>query len=332
MKTKFEETLITNIRHIDIEQLAEALAMHPLRGKALCPFHDDSRPSLSFSRKTNRFRCWACGATGDVIDLTMQVLHLDFPSAVRWVAQTFAIDIPEDRACHRPIPQVQPRKLRPIPPRQKEAKPDLDYLKQLIARPRLTESARRFLFEERKLDPEIIKMLQISSIDTPMPMSADGKAGTFHADSLLIPYFSPDFQLKTVQARKLNWQKDSLLPRFQFPKGSTCSMFNQQILGTLQPREHLYLAEGVSDTLALLSAGHKAVGIPSATMLKKDDIEMLQYLVMRLETQLHVFPDCDAPGEKLFADLQRHFPEIQRHALPFGCKDFSDYWKTISPF
>ena len=41
-------------------------------GTALCPFHDDHRPSLSIYRSrrddTERFRCWSCGSRGDVFD------------------------------------------------------------------------------------------------------------------------------------------------------------------------------------------------------------------------------------------------------------------------
>jgi hypothetical protein len=40
-------------------------------GTALCPFHDDHRPSLSIYRSrrddTERFRCWSCGSRGDVL-------------------------------------------------------------------------------------------------------------------------------------------------------------------------------------------------------------------------------------------------------------------------
>src|SRR5215831_11480907 len=40
-------------------------------GTALCPFHDDHRPSLSIYRSrhddSERFRCWSCGSRGDVL-------------------------------------------------------------------------------------------------------------------------------------------------------------------------------------------------------------------------------------------------------------------------
>lgn len=45
--------------------------------KAFCPFHlDRNRPNLPFFRGTDgkdRFRCWACGAKGDALDLQVKL-------------------------------------------------------------------------------------------------------------------------------------------------------------------------------------------------------------------------------------------------------------------
>ncbi|MBW1991840.1 MAG: DNA primase, partial [Deltaproteobacteria bacterium] len=35
---------------------------------ALCPFHHDTKPSLSVNLRTGLFRCFACDAKGDVFD------------------------------------------------------------------------------------------------------------------------------------------------------------------------------------------------------------------------------------------------------------------------
>ena len=44
-----------------------------------------------------------------------------------------------------------------------------------------------------------------------------------------------------------------------------------------------------------------------------------------------MFPDLDAPGERLFLQLQKVLPNLQHHQLPLGCKDFSElYVKTLS--
>ena len=65
-------------------------------GKALCPFHSDHKPSLSF--KGNRFKCFACGESGDVIDLTRQLTGAGTPlEAARRLAADFGIQVNEVR-------------------------------------------------------------------------------------------------------------------------------------------------------------------------------------------------------------------------------------------
>ena len=58
-------------------------------GMALCPFHDDHHPSLQLG---DRYYCHACGASGDVIDLTAQLLGIDGDSAARKLALDHGID------------------------------------------------------------------------------------------------------------------------------------------------------------------------------------------------------------------------------------------------
>ncbi|MET3135652.1 DNA primase [Oxalobacteraceae bacterium GrIS 1.11] len=63
--------------------------------QALCPFHQDTRPSLNlFSPDANsqaHYHCFACGAHGNAIDLVKQVEGLEFLPAVQWLAQQFGI-------------------------------------------------------------------------------------------------------------------------------------------------------------------------------------------------------------------------------------------------
>ena len=95
----------------------------------------------------------------------------------------------------------------------------------------------------------------------------------------------------------------------------------------------------------MLSAGHKAIAIPSATLLKPKDLEILQSLqtvdgrpmtVVREERpalNLHIYPDADAPGERLYLELVSLANKIgaclTRHDLPSGCKDFGEYWREL---
>jgi DNA primase len=140
---------------------------------------------------------------------------------------------------------------------------------------------------------------------------------------LQIPYYDEEGRLVGVQNRNL---VRGALPRFRFPQGSECGIYNLPVLKRLRPGDELWIAEGCSDCWALLSAGHKAIAIPSATLLSKKDKELLSQLSLGLS--FHMYPDRDAPGERLFLQLQQVLPTLVHHQLPEGCKDFGEYYRT----
>lgn len=55
--------------------------------KAVCPFHDDTRPSLQLDRQYQNFRCWACDTHGDVFDFVMKFEKVAFGEALRVLAE-----------------------------------------------------------------------------------------------------------------------------------------------------------------------------------------------------------------------------------------------------
>jgi len=51
---------------------------------ALCPFHDDRRPSLRVNIRTGAFRCFSCGAKGgDIVAFHRLKYGLGFRAALR---------------------------------------------------------------------------------------------------------------------------------------------------------------------------------------------------------------------------------------------------------
>ncbi|HZW34334.1 MAG TPA: DNA primase [Isosphaeraceae bacterium] len=59
--------------------------------KALCPFHDDHNPSLELNPERQSFKCWSCGAGGDVFDFIQNYEHVEFPEALRMLADRAGI-------------------------------------------------------------------------------------------------------------------------------------------------------------------------------------------------------------------------------------------------
>ena len=182
-------------------------------------------------------------------------------------------------------------------------------------RPWLNDEARKFLFEERRLDPRVVRWCRLTSWKD--------KHGV---PWLQTPYYDREGKLVGIQNRNLSLTPG--LPRFRFPRGSECSIYNLPVLNLLKPGETLFITEGCSDCWAMLSAGHKAIAIPSATLLKRKDAELLGTLNLKLGTKFEMYPDNDAPGERLFLQLKEVLPSLVRHQLPMDCKDYSDYYLT----
>ena len=226
--------------------------------------------------------------------------------------------------------------------------------------PWLNEAACRFLFDERKIDGRVARWCRLSSW-------TDRKGVNW----LQIPYFDREGHLVGIQNRNLDFHRksrptDSMdsektgesscptdftddtdskdgsdskavtdfeeAPRFRFPYGSQCGIYNLQVLNLLTPGERLFITEGCSDCWAMLSAGHKAIAIPSATLLKPEDRDVLAYISETFGVEWHMFPDRDAPGERLFLQLKEILPSLIHHQLPLGCKDFGEaYLKGFNP-
>ena len=68
---------LQKLRDLPIEGVAERLGLQVSKHKCLCPFHPDKHPSLSFSVRRNRYRCFVCEASGGTIDLVMHLLNKD---------------------------------------------------------------------------------------------------------------------------------------------------------------------------------------------------------------------------------------------------------------
>ncbi len=61
--------------------------------KAICPFHNDTRPSLQVSRQFQNFRCWSCGQTGVVFEFVMKFEKVGFGEAIRMLADRAGIKL-----------------------------------------------------------------------------------------------------------------------------------------------------------------------------------------------------------------------------------------------
>lgn len=355
MINKFD---IQKLRELDILQVADLLGMGLRNKRALCIHHDDHHPSLAFNVKKNTCHCYSCGFSADTIALVRERLNLGFSEACRWLADHFDVYIADEhRDTHRKDVKkavtASDRRMASLRvhfaethvshghPSSAYVAPssvDVEFYQQMFRQMHLSESGRRFLFEERLLSPEALKVCQIVSTEQSVCMARVGR-GVFDGPSLIFPYFDQEGRLVSVQSRylgkkrpessfdmnkvSLDEAKPKEIPRFKFAPGSHRMIYGLDRLKDYPPGEPLLITEGPSDCWTALTLGFHAIAIPSATLFDRS------FQALLAGRNLHIFPDQDEAGLSLYFELKQALTSLVYHQLPEGCKDLSEYYLKL---
>ena len=355
MINKFD---IQKLRELDILQVADLLGMGLRNKRALCIHHDDHHPSLAFNVRKNTCHCYSCGFSADTIGLVRERLNLGFSEACRWLADHFDVYIADEhRDTHRKDVKkavtASERRMASLRAHFAEthvshghpssayvapSSVDVEFYQQMFRQMHLSESGRRFLFEERLLSPEALKVCQIVSTEQSVCMARVGR-GVFDGPSLIFPYFDQEGRLVSVQSRylgkkspessfdmnkvSLDEAKPKEIPRFKFAPGSHRMIYGLDRLKDYPPGEPLLITEGPSDCWTALTLGFHAIAIPSATLFDRS------FQALLTGRNLHIFPDQDEAGLSLYFELKQALPSLVYHQLPEGCKDLSEYYLKL---
>ena len=359
-----DKSTTQRLRSLPIEAVAERLGLRVVRHKSLCPFHDDHHASLSYSPSRNTFRCFVCDARGGTIDLVMRHLNMSFPDACRWLANgtniildTYRPRTPTVDRPARPFDATRYARLFEHPWLSDEARTFLFTERRLNPRvvswcrltswtdrqgthwlqtPYFDASGQLIGLQNRNLDYGKQKgdegeetgadNKQGQGVEGKQEQAIDGKQGQAVEGEQGQGSEGKQGQAVEGDGKQGQGSESREAPRFRFPYGSRCTVYNLPVTAMLRPGEPLFITEGCSDCWAMLSAGHKAIAIPSATLLSQADKALLRDLAQRLGTSFHMFPDRDAPGERLYMQLREVLPGVQHHQLPVDCKDFAEYY------
>lgn len=83
-------------RKCDIVDIISSYLPLTQKGKnffGVCPFHDDTNPSMSVSREKQIYRCFSCGASGNVFNFLMDYEHVSFREALGILSEKTGIEI-----------------------------------------------------------------------------------------------------------------------------------------------------------------------------------------------------------------------------------------------
>lgn len=333
--------IINRLKRLNVEDVARSLGLSVIKHETRCFMHNDKKPSLKFHKKGHMWKCFVCDVGGNSINLVMHYFKTDFITACMWLCNQFGIYIPDT-----------PKLKRITTPLRKYDRNDraVSTFNQeiglwIISNAGLSSEAQNFLFGERKLSLEVINSNNIKSISDPCKLIKAlcsmfspielAEAGYIKISNnnyylriftpcIIFPYYDSMGGLIGIQSRYIGNIKDA--PRFQFISGFKPNIYNQQILNKVNDKEDLYISEGVSDCLALLSSGRNAIAIPSASNLPLKEVHHL------IRYNLIMCADHDLAGERAYETLRYHVirmgGKIHRLDYPKKFKDYGEYYKS----
>jgi DNA primase len=104
----FPDSVLDEVRSaVNIVSLVSEYVALKKRGRnhvARCPFHNEKTPSFNVNEEKQIFMCFGCGLGGDVFRFVMQIEHLSFVEAVRFIAGRHGISLPEASAQAAAVP------------------------------------------------------------------------------------------------------------------------------------------------------------------------------------------------------------------------------------
>ena len=59
----------------------------------VCPFHDDTNPSMSVSREKQIYTCFSCHATGNVFTFLMNYEHMEFRDVLKYLGDRVGVNV-----------------------------------------------------------------------------------------------------------------------------------------------------------------------------------------------------------------------------------------------
>ncbi len=265
-----------------------------------CPFHQEKTPSFSVHPGQQFYYCFGCGASGDVFSFMMNYHHMDFPEAMKVLAQRYQIALPEKKHSARDIALKQ----------QREAMFQVNLQAATIFRRFLLESAdaqkaRRYL-SERGIGDALQETYLLgyapatetngwnflgSRLDTgALPAAietgllAKKDNGTTYdrfRDRIMFPIFDRKGRVAGFGGRILGSDN----PKYLNSPESLVYNKSRLLFGlfhqydAIRTKRRVALVEGNFDLLSLLAHGLDTVVAPLGTALTKEQVRLLKPLV-----------------------------------------------------
>ena len=98
MANSFEELVSLIKDRLDIVDVVSQYVVLKKSGAnywGLCPFHNDTKPSMSVSPSKGIYKCFSCGVGGDALNFLVRIQNREYKEVVLELAEKFGIELPK---------------------------------------------------------------------------------------------------------------------------------------------------------------------------------------------------------------------------------------------
>ncbi|TDW13096.1 DNA primase [Breznakia blatticola] len=295
----------------------------------VCPFHDDSRPSMSVSQDKQIFKCFSCGAGGNAITFVQKYNNISFQEACKIVAdkvgvnfeirgprqQTYSKDVVDQHALLKDVKEYAVNEL---------AASTNEDLKSYVASRFDTESVKSFYIGYVGDSQALLRFLQAKghseeAIAQSNVFNVEGRS--FLQDRIIFPL--NDTKGNTVGFSARTYKVNDNIKYINsaesevFKKGSILFNYDRAFQVARQSKE-VIVVEGYMDAIKLAKVGHENVVALMGTAMAKDQV----YALKRMNVPVNLCLDGDAPGKeaalKHYWTLKDAGLDVKMTALPLG--------------
>jgi DNA primase len=284
--------------------------------KGLSPFTDEKTPSFVVSPAKQIFKCFSTGKGGTVVSFLMEKEHFSYPEALRWLADKYGIQIPEEApATAEQLAAISERESLHII--NEFAK---DYFFKNLHETEEGKAIALSYFTERGFRKDIIEKFQLgyclnigddftkAALEKGYKLEYLEKVGLVKSkEDRQFDFFRGRvmFPIQSVSGRVLGFGGRTLFTDKKIAKyfnSPESIIYNKsEILyglhlskGDIIKYDNCFLCEGYTDVISMYQAGIQNVVSSSGTSLTKDQIK----LVRRYTQNITILYDGDAAGIK----------------------------------
>lgn len=245
----------------------------------ICPFHVDKAPSLTVSGAKQFYKCFACGAGGDVIKFVTESDGLTFYEALNWLAKRAGIDMPMD------TDQT---------PEEKSAAKQREYL---FVRTR-TDQAQFIQNQSKKPFLNYLALRDIT-LETATAFGMGLCETGYFANRITYPFYDISGNVVGHTGRAIDWVKGGEEAKFKNSAESAIYHKRRVLYGLIQAKKAIqqsgkaYIVEGQNDVVIMHQKGFANTVGGSGTAFTEEQARLL----FRFTNQVTLMLDSDKAGK-----------------------------------